>query len=67
MCYLFSTEIPTRVQMHQVTFFLQLSLSACMLNTLQYSQQLGIIMIGRVTYICQHYFALELVIDMLNN
>jgi len=41
-----------------------------MLNTLQYSQQLGIIIIiviERVTDICQHYFALELAIDMLNN
>jgi len=40
-----------------------------MLNTLQYSQQLGIIIIviGRVIDICQHYFALELAIDMLNN
>jgi hypothetical protein len=26
-----------------------------------------IIIIGRVSDICQHYFALELVIDMLNN
>jgi len=41
-----------------------------MLNTLQYSQQLGIIIIiviERVTDICQYYFALELAIDMLNN
>jgi hypothetical protein len=26
-----------------------------------------IIIIGRVSDFCQHYFALELVIDMLNN